>query len=310
MLYKAFPGGFLALAGAGSPDNLARRPVKRVFCDETDKYPITREGDPIGLADERMATYVGSLSVRACSPTIEGESLIESSYLEGDQRQASVACPECGHRNFLEFFKHLNWDKDYDDDGNVTAHYPRTAQVLCEACGCGWSEGQRLTALGTIRWHQTKRYRCCGKHVDPLSAYAEGWKADPAADAVALTWDWWECPRHAVYRARCPDCGTWPVSKAPAFNFNSPKRFDIFSAQTAAGTGIASVVFEPPFASAPAKALPSAIPNVLAGPIRAEIVAGSVTKAGCQVKVTQQALVTGLVTALVGATVNVIAIEA
>ena len=39
LLYKAFPGGFLALAGAGSPDNLARRPVRLVLSDEVDKYP-------------------------------------------------------------------------------------------------------------------------------------------------------------------------------------------------------------------------------------------------------------------------------
>lgn len=100
------------------------------------------------------------------------------------------------------------------------------------------------------------------------------------------------------------------VAKANAFNFNALKRVDIFTAQTAVTTGIASVVFDPPFATVPAKALPTAIPNVLAGPIRAELVAGSLTKTGCQVKVTQQALVTGLITNLAGATVNVIAIEA
>ncbi|MFX6803754.1 phage terminase large subunit family protein, partial [Acinetobacter baumannii] len=44
LLYKSFPGGFLALVGAGSPDNLARRPVRIVMYDEVDKYPITREG--------------------------------------------------------------------------------------------------------------------------------------------------------------------------------------------------------------------------------------------------------------------------
>jgi len=60
----------------------------------------------------------------------------------------------------------------------------------------------------------------------------------------------------------------------------------------------------------PAKVLPTGIPNILAGPIKVELVAGSVTKTGCQVKVTQQALVGGVVTALAGATVNVIAIEA
>ena len=37
ILYKSFPGGFLALAGAGSPDNLARRPVRVVLADEIDK---------------------------------------------------------------------------------------------------------------------------------------------------------------------------------------------------------------------------------------------------------------------------------
>ncbi len=107
-----------------------------------------------------------------------------------------------------------------------------------------------------------------------------------------------------------PATSTALVTKAAAFNFNALKRVDIFTAQTAAVTGIATVVFEPAFATVPAKALPSAIPNVLAGPIKAELVAGTLTKTGCQVKVTQQALVGGLVTALAGATVNVIAIEA
>lgn len=100
------------------------------------------------------------------------------------------------------------------------------------------------------------------------------------------------------------------VAKADAFNFNALKRVDIFTAQTAAVTGIASVVFDPPFATVPAKVLPTGIPNILAGPIKVELVAGSVTKTGCQVKVTQQALVGGLLSPLAGATVNVIAIEA
>ena len=82
LLYKAFPGGFLALAGAGSPDNLARRPVRLVLSDEVDKYPVTREGDPIALAEERTATFgLNWLSVRACSPTVQEESRIEASYL-------------------------------------------------------------------------------------------------------------------------------------------------------------------------------------------------------------------------------------
>ncbi|MFM3317172.1 phage terminase large subunit family protein, partial [Klebsiella variicola] len=94
ILYKSFTGGFLALAGAGSPDNLARRPIRVLLADEVDKYPITREGDPIALAEERTATFgLTWLSVRACSPTVEDESRIADSYEESDQRRASVVCP-------------------------------------------------------------------------------------------------------------------------------------------------------------------------------------------------------------------------
>lgn len=77
LLYKAFPGGFLALVGAGSPDNLARRPIRLTLYDEVDKYPVTKEGDPFALGDERQATFSNALSVRVCSPTLAGESRIE-----------------------------------------------------------------------------------------------------------------------------------------------------------------------------------------------------------------------------------------
>lgn len=157
ILYKAFTGGFLALAGAGSPDNLARRPIRVLLADEVDKYPITREGDPIALAEERTATFgLNWLSVRACSPTVEDESRIADSYEDSDQRRASVVCPHCGHRQFLDFFKHVQWPKEGDK------HLTKAAMIHCECCGAGWSEGERLRALQTIRWHQTKPFECCG----------------------------------------------------------------------------------------------------------------------------------------------------
>ncbi|MFC7611749.1 phage terminase large subunit family protein [Teichococcus aestuarii] len=166
LLYKSFPGGFLALAGAGSPDNLARRPIRVLLCDEVDKYPVTREGDPIMLAEERTASFaLNWLSLRVCSPTVEDESRIEASYKESDQRRASIACPDCSHRQFLDFFKHVDWEKD----GGT--HRPETARIYCEACRHGWSEGERLKALATIRHHQTRPFTCCGEYQMPLEAY-------------------------------------------------------------------------------------------------------------------------------------------
>lgn len=214
LTFHQFPGGFLALVGAGSPDNLARRPVRVVLYDEIDKYPVTREGDPLRLGDERTASFVNWLSIRVCSPTVEDESRIAKSYAESDQRRASVSCPHCGHRQFPDFFKHVDWSKD--EDGR---HLPRTASLYCEACGSAWSEGERLRALQTIRWHQTRPFKCCGLTHSPLDAYDKAWRAAKSGDdasPVDRIWDWWAGERWAVYRAKCPTCGEWGIDNEHA----------------------------------------------------------------------------------------------
>ncbi|MGG5811458.1 phage terminase large subunit family protein [Falsiroseomonas sp. CW058] len=213
LLFKSFPGGFLALAGAGSPDNLARRPIRILLSDEVDKYPVTREGEPIAIAEERTASFdTNWLSIRACSPTVEDESRIAASYDASDQRRASLACPHCGHRQFPDFFRHVQWEKD----GPV--HRPETARIHCDSCSRAWSEGERLRALRTARWHQTRPFTCCGIRQSPIEAYNTAWRhadvpePERTGRGIAAAWDWWAGPRHAVYRARCATCGTWPVN--------------------------------------------------------------------------------------------------
>lgn len=228
LLFKAFPGGFLALAGAGSPDNLARRPIRVLLADEVDKYPVTREGDPILLAEERTATFgLNWLSLRACSPTVEDESRIAASYAESDQRRASIACPHCGHRLFPDFFKHVHWEKRLDAKGNVAEHQTKTARIFCEACGAGWSEGDRLKALATVRWHQTRPFECCDRRQVPLDQYDKAWRDEAAQGAVDTVWDWWQDKdegRYAVYRAKCAHCGKWGVDQVHA-GFQASKLF-------------------------------------------------------------------------------------
>lgn len=209
LLYKAFPGGFLALAGAGSPDNVARRPIKVLFCDEVDKYVPTKEGPVIPLAEERLGTFIGTLSIRASSPTLEDESEIDASYQQSDQRLASVECPHCRHRQFPDFFGNVDWEKEGD------RHRAETALIHCEACQKPWVEGRRIQALQTIRWHQMRPFECCGERQVPAEAYGQQWRAGNRA-AVETIWDWWHGPRHAVYRARCQHCGAWPVSNRHA----------------------------------------------------------------------------------------------
>lgn len=97
-------------------------------------------------------------------------------------------------------------------------------------------------------------------------------------------------------------------TKSDGFNFNASKRVLAFSSVSNAA-GIASVAFGNAFTAAPQVVVVGAVPNLPVGGIKAEIVAGSVTKSGCQVKITGAALLSSVVTALAGATANVIAIE-
>ena len=222
--YKAFPGGFVGIVGAGSPDNLARRPIRIILFDEVDKYLPIKEGNPIVIGEERLATFdSNSLSVAVCSPTITGESKIEDRHAQSDQRRASVECPLCGHRMFPEFFRHVDWSKGQDGK----THRPETAAIYCEACEQSWTEGQRLRSLSTIRWHQTRSFECCGELQKPLDAYAAAWRVHGFA-AIDEVWDWWKGPRWEVYRAKCRHCAQWTVPNEHA-GFQAGKLYSPWS---------------------------------------------------------------------------------
>lgn len=186
--YKEFAGGFLAIVSAGSPMNLAARPIRVTLADEIDKYENTKEGDPIKLLEERAATFMSRrLHIRCSSPTWEEGSRIFQSYRESDMRRPFVACPHCAHEQTLDFFRHVHWDKD--EEGH---HFPATAAIYCEKCGIDehgkpipgkeWTEVQRLQLITTkdaIKWKQTRKFECCGVEQEPLKTRA--WTDDGRA---------------------------------------------------------------------------------------------------------------------------------
>ena len=209
MSYRPFPGGFLALESAGSPTNLAMRAIRITLLDEIDKYELTKEGDPVLLAEERTATFSDALHIRVCSPTHVDTSRIEKSYNSSDQRRPYVACPHCQHWQTLEFFKHVEWNKSEDGE----THHPMTAAIFCESCGAEWLEAQRLaiiTTAGSIRWHQTRPFECCGISQDPQKT--RSWEWDPVVQCGYAT---------------CTECGKRAVSNAHA-GFTCSKLYSPF----------------------------------------------------------------------------------
>ena len=148
MLSKEFPAGLLVITGANSAVGLRSMPARYLFLDEVDAYPPSAddEGDPVALAEARTRTFSWRSKVFLTStPTIHGVSRIEREFEASDQRRFFVACPHCGHRQWLRF-ERLRWDKGE----------PNTAHYACEACDGAIAEHQKTAMMEGGEWRPTR----------------------------------------------------------------------------------------------------------------------------------------------------------
>lgn len=149
LLHKGFPGGHLTICGANSAASLAMRPIRIVFADELDRYPVSAgtEGDPFTLAKKRTATFHNRKLVLVSSPTVKDASRIESAYLESDQRRYYVPCPHCGNMAPI-MWAQIRWGKNADGHG-----WDGGAPWLeCEACESAIAETAKTEMLKCGRW--------------------------------------------------------------------------------------------------------------------------------------------------------------
>jgi phage terminase large subunit GpA-like protein len=147
---KVFSGGRIAIVGANSPAGLASRPVRIVIADEVDRFPISAgaEGDPLGLAAKRQATFWNRKTLLGSTPTLKETSVIWREWQASDMRRFMVRCGDCGHEQALSW-ANVKWDKL---DGK---HLPSTAYYTCESCGAVWTDADRHDAVAKGRWVAT-----------------------------------------------------------------------------------------------------------------------------------------------------------
>lgn len=152
-LLKEFPGGFVAVAGANSAAGLRSMPVRDLFLDEIDGYPldVDGEGDPIALAEARQSTFSRRKRLKTSTPTTKGFSRIESAYLASDRCRYHVPCPHCQTMQPLEWGADkphgIKWDRS--DTG---AALPETVRYVCAHCGAEIREHHKPAMLAGGRW--------------------------------------------------------------------------------------------------------------------------------------------------------------
>jgi phage terminase large subunit GpA-like protein len=190
ILTKDFPGGIIMLTGANSAVGLRSMPVRYLFLDEVDGYPVDvdSEGDPVMLAIKRTQTFNNTRKIFLVStPTLKGFSRIEKAYLETDQQKYHVPCPHC---NTLQT---LDWSKIVWENND-----PSTAALKCESCKISIPHSKKTWMLENGEWKSTsesKSAKTVGFHLNALYSPWQSWEKTveeylAAKDDPALLKSW------------------------------------------------------------------------------------------------------------------------
>lgn len=179
VLAKEFQGGVLVMTGANSAVGLRSMPVRYLFLDEVDGYPldVEGEGDAISLAEARTRTFARRKIFIVSTPTIAGASAIEREYEASDQRRYFVPCPHCHHEQWLRF-EQLRWQKGQ----------PETVAYVCEACGALIEEHHKTWMLEQGEWRATAPHykgKTAGFHLSSLYSPV-GWRS---WRDIAVSWE-------------------------------------------------------------------------------------------------------------------------
>ncbi|GJE54567.1 phage terminase large subunit family protein [Methylobacterium thuringiense] len=153
--HRRFPGGSLKIVAARSPRNLRAHTVRILLIDEEDAMEVTNEGDALDLAIKRTLSFPNRKIIRGSTPTDADTSTICREYEASDRRVYEICCVECGE--FAEpKWSQIDWQKDRDAGGNVTAHHPKTAAWACPNCGVLISERFKAEMVANGRWRATR----------------------------------------------------------------------------------------------------------------------------------------------------------
>ena len=166
VLHKSFAGGHITMAGANSPASLASRPIRDVFCDEVDRYPVSAgsEGDPVNLAKKRTTTFHHSKIILTSTPTIKGASRIEAAYEESFKGKYHVPCPHCGELQVLKW-PNVQWEAD------------KLAYYVCEVNGCVIEEKSKRKMVLAGEWKFEGEFKGkVGFHINELYSDWRKWQ--------------------------------------------------------------------------------------------------------------------------------------
>ena len=161
-------GGTLYFNGALNATKMRSVSVPILLKDEMDGWPKAsgKDGDSDTLTDARAKMYEQTRKIFRGSTPSEEPSLINSAYLDGDQRKYHVNCIGCGHPQFIDiqhkddtgkWIGGFKWEKD--DDGLLIRD---SVRYHCLKCGHAHSEYDKthlFSPTNGAKWIPTAKPR-------------------------------------------------------------------------------------------------------------------------------------------------------
>lgn len=109
-MHMRFDRMILYMASADSPSALSGKPIRYLFMDEINKFPVFsgKEANPCDLAIERLRTYMQSKKIIEASTPTTKTGRISVDYELSDKRKYYVPCVHCGVYQLL-LFPHIKF---------------------------------------------------------------------------------------------------------------------------------------------------------------------------------------------------------
>jgi phage terminase large subunit GpA-like protein len=145
-----FSDMYVTLVGANSPAGLSSKPIRYVFMDEVDKYPVMAgdDSDPRSLAKERLKAHPEGKIIEVSSPTYETGNIWSDFQATDLQKHYVIPCPHCGA--YIELlWKQIKWPEDIH---NVPQLVRDKAIYECQECGGVIYDYQKRDLLRQGKW--------------------------------------------------------------------------------------------------------------------------------------------------------------
>ncbi len=152
---KIFPGGYLALGGANSPNTFARWSVRLAIADDCDRFPpvVGEEGDPGELLVNRTTSFHDRIAIFVSTPTVKG-GRIDTLYSRSDRRRFHVTCPQCGRVDWITWNDPAHFRVAFEERDPLTAHLQCPGQAH-GGCGARIDEAMRGALVAHGEWRPT-----------------------------------------------------------------------------------------------------------------------------------------------------------